>query len=286
MKLIFFITTIFSLTFTQDHINELIQHVLHGVSDSAVLSLPTIEQEYPNNASVLFLKGLLATDGENAMEIFSKLYNTHPTSDYGDDAVMKVAEYYYAAGLYVQASDWLRKMPIYYSRSEHIERAVKLFLNSLIVSGHKDTAIFYSRVFKRQFPNLNVDGKINELLKEFEKSDQEEKKMIDNISNITTPILQPVEEIDAIQIEDILLQVPKGLYSLQTGAFSVRNNAESQRIDLTIAGFNARITELYRDKRVLYAVRIGYYNSKDDARKIGSQIKTILDFDTIVITKD
>ncbi|SVB62053.1 uncharacterized protein METZ01_LOCUS214907, partial [marine metagenome] len=260
--------------------------VLHGVSDSAVLSLPTIEQEYPNNASVLFLKGLLATDGENAMEIFSKLYNTHPTSDYGDDAVMKVAEYYYAAGLYVQASDWLRKMPIYYSRSEHIERAVKLFLNSLIVSGHKDTAIFYSRVFKRQFPNLNVDGKINELLKEFEKSDQEEKKMIDNISNITTPILQPVEEIDAIQIEDILLQVPKGLYSLQTGAFSVRNNAESQRIDLTIAGFNARITELYRDKRVLYAVRIGYYNSKDDARKIGSQVKTILDFDTIVITKD
>ena len=286
MKLIFFITTIFSLTFTQDHIDELIQHVLHGVSDSAVLSLPTIEQEYPNNASVLFLKGLLATDGENAMEIFSKLYNTHPTSDYGDDAVMKVAEYYYAAGLYVQASDWLRKMPIYYSRSEHIERAVKLFLNSLIVSGHKDTAIFYSRVFKRQFPNLNVDGKINELLKEFEKSDQEEKKMIDNISNITTPILQPVEEIDAIQIEDILLQVPKGLYSLQTGAFSVRNNAESQRIDLTIAGFNARITELYRDKRVLYAVRVGYYNSKDDARKIGSQVKTRLDFDTIVVTKD
>ena len=124
MKLIFFITTIFSLTFTQDHIDELIQHVLHGVSDSAVLSLPTIEQEYPNNASVLFLKGLLATDGENAMEIFSKLYNTHPTSDYGDDAVMKVAEYYYAAGLYVQASDWLRKMPIYYSRSKHIDRAV------------------------------------------------------------------------------------------------------------------------------------------------------------------
>jgi tetratricopeptide (TPR) repeat protein len=286
MKLIFFITTIFSLTFTQDHIDELIQHVLHGVSDSAVLSLPTIEQDYPNNASVLFLKGLLATDGENAMAIFSKLYNTHPTSDYGDDAVMKVAEYYYAAGLYVQASDWLRKMPIYYSRSEHIERAVKLFLNSLIVSGHKDTAIFYSRVFKRQFPNLNVDGKINELLKEFEKSDQEQKKTIDNIPEINTPILKPLEEIDPHQAEEVFLQVPKGLYSLQTGAFSVRKNAESQKIDLVIAGFNARITELYRDKRVLYAVRIGYYNSKDDARKIGSQVKIKLDFDTIVVTKD
>ena len=188
MRLIFSITVIFSLSFTQYHIDELIQNVLHGVKDSAALSLPVIEHEYPNNSSVMFLKGLLETDGEKAMKIFSNLYNTHPTSDYGDDAVMKVAEYYYAAGLYVQASDWLKKMPIYYSRSEHIERAVKLFLNSLIVSGHKDTAIFYSRVFERQFPYLDVDGKINELLREFEKSDQKEKEEIDKLSQISTPI--------------------------------------------------------------------------------------------------
>ena len=71
--------------------------------------------------------------------------------------MMKVAEYFYSVGLYIQAAEWLKKMPIYYSRSEHIERAVKLFLNSLIVSGHKDTAIFYSRVFTKQFPSLNVD---------------------------------------------------------------------------------------------------------------------------------
>ena len=105
MKLILLTTAIFSISFTQEHIEELIQHVLHGVRDSAALSFPTIEQEYPNNASVMFLKGLLEIDGEKAMGIFSKLYNSHPTSNYGDDAVMKVAEYYYAAGLYVQASD-------------------------------------------------------------------------------------------------------------------------------------------------------------------------------------
>ena len=103
MRLIFLITVFFSLSLTQDHIDELIQHVLHGVSDSAALSLPKIEQDYPNNPSVMFLKGLLETDGEKAMRLFSKLYNNHPTSDYGDDAVMKVAEYYYAAGLYIQA---------------------------------------------------------------------------------------------------------------------------------------------------------------------------------------
>ncbi len=287
MNLVFYIAILFSFTFTQDHIDGLIQHVLHGVSDSAALSLPIIEQEYPNNPSVLFLKGLLEKDGENAMRIFSKLYNTHPTSEYGDDAVMKVAEYYYAAGLYVQASDWLRKMPIYYSRSEHIERAVKLFLNSLIVSGHKDTAIFYSRVFERQFPSLNVDGKIKALLKEFALSEQEQKKMMSNVHEIITPILKPhIEQKDLLQADEGIIDVSKSIFSLQTGAFSVQKNAESQKIDLVVAGFNARITELYRDQRVLYAVHIGHYHSRDDASKISTQIKTKLSLNSIIVTID
>ena len=107
MKIIYFISIYVSFLFSQDHIDALIQDVLHGFRDSVAISLPMIEQEYPNNSSVMYLKGLLETDGEKAMTIFSKLYNTHPTSDYGDDAVMKVAEYYYVAGLYIQAGDWL-----------------------------------------------------------------------------------------------------------------------------------------------------------------------------------
>ena len=257
--------------------------MLHGVRDSAAISLQKIEHDYPNNPSVMFLKGLLEQDGDKAMAIFSKLYSTHPTSDYGDDAVMKVAEYYYAAGLYIQASDWLKKMPIYYSRSEHIERAVKLFLNSLIVSGHKDTAIFYSRVFERQFPYLDVDVKINELLRKFEKSEQEEKEAMDQLPEQFNQKQKPVDPINDSQIDKVGTQPSTGIYTLQTGAFSVWDNAESQKINLTIAGFNARITELYRKNRILYAVRIGHYNSKDDAKKIGSQIKNKLDLDTIVV---
>ena len=287
MKIIYFITISVSFLFPQDHIDELIQHVLHGSRDSATISFPKIEQKYPNNASVMYLKGLLETDGEKAMTIFSILYNTHPASDYGDDAVMKVSEYYYAAGLYIQAASWLKKMPIYYSRSEHIDRAVKLFLNSLIVSGHKDTAIFYSRVFKRQFPQLDVDGKINELLQDFEESDQAAKEANEKLSEIYEQVItKTIDATDEISLEQKKIQKSNGVYSLQSGAFSIRENAESQKIDFTMAGFDARITELYRDSRIFYAVRIGYYNSKDDARIIGSQIKTALDLDTIVVKND
>ena len=278
MKIIYFITICLSFLRSQDHIDTLIQDVLHGSRDSAEKALPTIEQEYPNNPSVMYLKGLLETDGEEAMAIFSNLYNTHPTSDYGDDAVMKVAEYYYVAGLYVQAADWLKKMPIYYSRSEHIERAVKLFLNSLIVSGLKDTAIFYSRVFERQFPQLDVDGKINDLLQDFEKSNQQKEDAKEQTPKSTEPAGIPTKQNDN--------NGSVGIYSLQSGAYSVRENAEFQKANFIIAGFSARVTELHRSNRVLYAVRIGYYNSKNDAGIIGSQIKTKLDIPTIVVTNN
>ena len=278
MKIIYFITICLSFLRSQDHIDALIQDVLHGSRDSAEKALPTIEQEYPNNPSVMYLKGLLETDGEEAMAFFSNLYNTHPTSDYGDDAVMKVAEYYYVAGLYVQAADWLKKMPIYYSRSEHIERAVKLFLNSLIVSGLKDTAIFYSRVFERQFPQLDVDGKINDLLQDFEKSNQQKEYAKEQTPNSAEPEGIPTKQNNT--------NGSVGIYSLQSGAYSVRENAEFQKTNLIIAGFSARVTELHRNNRVLYAVRIGYYNSKNDAGIIGSQIKTKLDIATIVVTNN
>ena len=286
MRIIFIISFCLSFLSAQDYLDALIQDVLHGSRDSAAIYLPTMEQRYPNNPSLMYLKGLLETNGEEAKTIFAKLYNTHPTSDYGDDAVMKVAEYYYAAGLYVQAANWLKKMPIYYSRSEHIERAVKLFLNSLIVSGHKDTAIFYSRVFKRQFPALDVDGKIKDLLKDFEKADQEKekaKKFAPIITEPEIPIVEYENKIPAVQFNS---DNSNGIYSLQTGAYSVSENAESQKINLIIAGFRARINELYKSNRTLYAVRIGHFDSKEDAQKVGVQIKSKLDLDTIVITNN
>ena len=286
MRIIFIISFCLSFLSAQDYLDALIQDVLHGSRDSAAIYLPAMEQRYPNNPSLMYLKGLLETNGEEAKTIFAKLYNTHPTSDYGDDAVMKVAEYYYAAGLYVQAANWLKKMPIYYSRSEHIERAVKLFLNSLIVSGHKDTAIFYSRVFKRQFPALDVDGKIKDLLKDFEKADQEKEKAKKFAPIITEPEIPIVEYENKIPAIKFNSDNSNGIYSLQTGAYSVSENAESQKINLIIAGFKARIKELYRSNRTLYAVRIGHFDSKKDAQKVGVQIKSKLDLDTIVINNN
>ena len=275
MRLIVLLNILISSLLCQENLDILIQEVLSGTKDSAEIYLPMIEKRYPHNPKMLFLKGLMETNGDEAMQTFVELYNNHPTSEYGDDAVMKVAEFYYASGLYVQSAEWLKKMPIYYSRSEHIERAVKLFLNSLIVTGNRDTAIFYSKVFKRQFPSMDVDGKINDLLESHENSKQSSINSIKPISENDQKVFNSSskgKKVDTISKK----------YSLQSGAFSLQQNAENQKLYLINEGFNARIAELYQPK-ILYVVRIGYYNNKEDANEVRNKIKSKLDIETIVI---
>ena len=232
---------------------------------------------------MLFLKGLMETNGEEAMQIFVKLYNNHPTSEYGDDSVMKIAEYYYASGLYVQSAGWLKKMPLYYSRSEHIERALKLFLNSLIVSGHRDTAIFYSKVFKKQFPSLDVDGKINDLLDDYEHSKRLSRNTIQPSPEKNQGVFtsSPSSSVIATKVDKSTVG-----YSLQSGAYSSQENAENQKIYLKNSGFNAHVAELYRQTKILYAVRIGYYDTAKESEEVSSKLKSMLDLDTIVVKNE
>ena len=46
----------------------------------------------------MYLSALLETDGEKAKDKFLEVYKRHSSSKYGDDSVMKVAEFYYANG--------------------------------------------------------------------------------------------------------------------------------------------------------------------------------------------
>ena len=133
---------------------------------------------------------------------------------------------------------------------------------------------------------MDVDGKINNLLQEFEKSKTQKEQARAQSPEPVEPVEISVEYQADVTNDQNESAITSGIYSLQSGAFSILENADQQKINLIIAGFDARITELYRNNKVLYAVRIGYFNSKENARKTGSQIKTKVDLDTIVVTND
>ena len=221
----------------------------------------------------MYLDALLEIDGIKAKDKFLELYKRHGSSRYADDSVMKIAEFYYTSGSYVKAAEWLKRIPLFYSRSEYVDHAVKLFLNSQIVSGSKDSAIYYAKVFKRQFPTMDVDQKMEDLISINEKKEA--------VNNDPVNVVGSIKNIFNKVKEEITSPVPTGNYSIQIGAYGNNKNADKQKNMLVSAGLDARVEKL--KNRNLFAVRVGYYSSKEEAKDDLKKINSIIEGKAIII---
>ncbi|RPH37252.1 hypothetical protein EHM92_03145, partial [bacterium] len=79
----------------------------------------------PNNPGVLYLQGLVTSDGGEAVRIYQSIVDNFPKSEWADDALYKVYQFYYALGLYRTAElkmDQLRKE---YPASKHLRSAAE-----------------------------------------------------------------------------------------------------------------------------------------------------------------
>ena len=262
-----------SLVFADDVLKTTIENVKNGNLDGAEKILLKYQGLNPNNSSTMYLDALLEIDGIKAKDKFLELYKRHGSSRYADDSVMKIAEFYYTSGSYVKAAEWLKRIPLFYSRSEYVDHAVKLFLNSQIVSGNKDSAIYYAKVFKKQFPNMNVDEKMKDLISINSKQA--------TINNEPVDVVGSIKNIFSKVKEEITSPLPTGNYSIQIGAYGNSKNADSQKNMLTNAGLDARVEKLIT--RNLFAVRVGYYSSKDEAKDDLRKINSIINGKAIVI---
>lgn len=63
------------------------------------------------------------------------------------------------------------------------------------------------------------------------------------------------------------------VYFIQVGAFRTPEDAETQRAKLSLTGVEAKVSEREQAGRMLYRVRVGPYDKKDDASKVKTQLE-------------
>ena len=167
MKYCIFILCLSSLIFVDDlkELKNYISKVESGDMDVPYDLIYSYDKIIPDNPVYLYLRGLIEVDGSKSIEYYKKLYNLNPRHEFADDAAMKIGEYYYSIGYYIQASEWLKKMPVYYPRSNRSTDAVDLFIKSLIISGKQDTAMFYLNIIKIKCQMLTLMRNISICLK-------------------------------------------------------------------------------------------------------------------------
>lgn len=81
-----------------------------GQAEVVRAELPTLMTNFQNHPGVLYLQGVLTTDGAEASKIYQSILDNFPKSEWADDALFKLYQYYYSVGLYKTADQKLEQL--------------------------------------------------------------------------------------------------------------------------------------------------------------------------------
>jgi len=224
---------------------SVIENILAG-NYNADINYNNIKEEHKP-----FINGLMEVNGNIANEYFVQYYESKDI-DYREEAIFKIAEYYYSRGSYLQSSNWYKKITSNYPESKYIDTAINYYINSLVIVGKKDSAIFYSQLFNDKYKHLNFnDAYLNP---------QKEKFNTTKNKNLKT------------------------IYSVQIGSYRDIQKAKKRKRILSREGFLCRIDEVRRGLDTFYAVRIGSFKNKSLASKEQKRLKYRIGiYDSIII---
>ena len=278
-SIIFYAFILFTLVYSQSELDNLIKEVYSGKTENAINAMPRLKKEFSELPSLIFLDALIDEDIEDSIEKYKIFFKYYESSEYADDAIMKISEYYYTKGLYVESSRWLKKINLYYPNSEHIDRSLNLYLRTLALSGKQDTAKQYLQTFKKKYPEVSFDKYLED---NFEKETANTEETVNNKDN--NVLMQAVEDLKK-SLTPKQKNKKKYHYSIQVGAYSDMENAVDVRDELLSLNFNTRIDIIYLStkNKNLYAVREGYFKSKEYAKGTQKKIKSRTGYNSIVV---
>ncbi len=127
IAVIFLLTVLSSgYAFPQEvNIIPYLKQIEAGDTASAQSKLASLLRSHPHDPSVLFLKGVLTENGQQAVTIYNTIVNKYPKSKYADAALYRLYSYYYALGLYNAASSFKNKLANEYPGSPYNKISVE-----------------------------------------------------------------------------------------------------------------------------------------------------------------
>ena len=93
--------------------------------------VPGLLTRYPNHPGVLYLQALTTAEGAEAVRIYQSIVDNFPASEWADDALYKVYQFYYSLGLYRTAELKMAQLKKNYPGSQYLTGAVESDTNAM-----------------------------------------------------------------------------------------------------------------------------------------------------------
>ena len=91
-------------------INHRLEMIEKGQGEAVRAELPALMTNYQNNPGLMYLQAVLTTDGTEAAKLYQNIVDNFPKSEWADDALYKLYQYYYSIGLYKTADQKLTQL--------------------------------------------------------------------------------------------------------------------------------------------------------------------------------
>lgn len=228
-------------------------------------NLPELLDRYPDEVGVYYIQALVNEDGDSSIDQFQKIIKNFPSSQFAAKSEMKIGEYFFARGLYSQASTQLKKLIYKHVDSEDHQRALDLMVNSYIATGEEDSAKVALRMIKQLYPSLKFDKYGIEVIYK----DSKEVKLVRLDSDEITKKIKSRKKKKRKPLPKDLLKP----WVIQVGAFGKYENANRLKKQIQSNGYSAEVHAVNSNGKRLHAVRIVRFISKKDAEKIGKGLK-------------
>ncbi len=95
---------------SQPDIQRRLELIERGQAEAVKAELPTLMTNFQNHPGVLYLQAVLMTDGSEAIKIYQSIVDNFPTSEWADDALFRLYQYYYSIGLYKTADQKMEQL--------------------------------------------------------------------------------------------------------------------------------------------------------------------------------
>lgn len=137
------VLTVGATVFSQEsgpEIGKYLTMVNSGKADDVKREIPMLLSQYPNNPGVLYLQGLVTSEGADAVRIYQSVVDNFPRSEWADDALYKVYQYYYALGLYRTAELKLEQLRKEYPSSRYLQAGTEPAVKALADEKRSDSS--------------------------------------------------------------------------------------------------------------------------------------------------
>lgn len=248
-----------------DHgrIRELVSRLGKGDTDAVKAALPDLIARYQNDPGVIYLQARVATDGIEAAKLYQSILDNFPQSEWADDALHSLYQYYYAMGLYKTADLKLQQLRKEYPQSEYLGRQTPPEISpAALDAGKTDTTAAPPR------PGAAAGDRA---------APADEGRE----TRVTPGVSETPRQIDSSRYTPAET-LP---YTVQVGAFSTSENAQKQKVFFEEFGYTAEITNRVRGGRSLYLVWVGSFATRDEARRTLREIESKYNITPIVVER-